>query len=162
MPLESCPIFQANPDSHTALLSCPSSDGHCAHLQEGILVTCSCRGCVLCIHLSPTQRMGPATVSSETSTTVPGLNMSRAFYAHNVHTAWWQDPNKPEQFGFLSRASVLSQIAAILIRNRKSGTTIRYQNSRRRGTLGMACPSSYLVRRKRECYSRAAIWSCGL
>ncbi|KAK3178008.1 hypothetical protein OEA41_000140 [Lepraria neglecta] len=29
------------------------------------------------------------------------LLMNRALYAHNVHTAWWQGPNKPEQFGFL-------------------------------------------------------------
>ncbi|KAL9578242.1 MAG: hypothetical protein Q9212_005841 [Teloschistes hypoglaucus] len=25
-----------------------------------------------------------------------------ALYLHKVHTTWWQDPNKPEQFGFLS------------------------------------------------------------
>lgn len=30
-----------------------------------------------------------------------GWIQRQAFYAHNVHTAWWQDPNKPEQFGFL-------------------------------------------------------------
>ena len=31
--------------------------------------------------------------------------MARAFYAHNVHTSWLHDPDKPEQFGFLSTIS---------------------------------------------------------
>ncbi|KAL2049292.1 hypothetical protein ABVK25_010470 [Lepraria finkii] len=30
-----------------------------------------------------------------------GWVQRQALYAHNVHTAWWQGPNKPEQFGFL-------------------------------------------------------------
>lgn len=27
---------------------------------------------------------------------------NRALYAHRIHSAWWQNPDKPEQFGFLS------------------------------------------------------------
>ena len=30
-----------------------------------------------------------------------GFIQRQALYAHNVATAWWQDPEKPEQFGFL-------------------------------------------------------------
>jgi len=30
------------------------------------------------------------------------LTLGRAIYAHNIHTAWWHDPNKPELYGYLS------------------------------------------------------------
>ena len=46
---------------------------------------------------------------------MPGIKYtSRAFYAHNVHTTWWHDPSRPEQFGFLSTASNLSVVITIL------------------------------------------------
>ena len=33
-----------------------------------------------------------------------------ALYAHKVHNAWWQDLDRPEQWGFLSRLYELLQI----------------------------------------------------
>lgn len=73
---------------------------------------------LLCLLSSAFERMGATKVGQVSSILYWTRSKGHsALYAHKVHSSWWHDINKPEQFGFLSKKLNTRLLLSLLIRS---------------------------------------------
>lgn len=71
--------------------------------EASVLVSCCLRSALCDIHFYFVYIVGSETVSTHTLGKRSFVDyIFSALYVHKLHTLWWHDLNKPEQFGFLS------------------------------------------------------------
>jgi hypothetical protein len=76
--------------------------GVATNLQEGLLGPRCWWGSLFCLSFGTDEYVGSATVSGQQFRPRPTAEIRSALYAHKLHTAYFRDLNKPEQFGFAS------------------------------------------------------------